>query len=518
MKSKSYMHQGYEYLSVIANYFKQVYTGYGYIYKASTEIAWEQIGLDSAQDGALDSGFEHFIQFGHSANEIVLKKCCGGGFFYHLKSHLEQKTAAVIAFPWIAPILSSTYSSNIPWYIEDPIRMISEFSGINPLEGLYSLSTAPKIILGDNNVISSTAEYFTFHDIFNVEKAKDHKFNQYIKLFKSYMEFCDSIGHTIREATILYINLHLASMPYKAAIYLIIKSALYYNTKIEEASNDKRIEELSLQLQQSLINEANIDEDNSICLSNEASSWNGHIYNKWSIAALVGISSITYAKLYSTVINIDWRSYFPKHNNPSDPTDDTKLDHHQCNHKKCDHFDGSSILWGDLHKQGLGWILPSRKADYKVLQEVAATARPTTPTLMAKAVSCPDFKGKITAIATPSPSKKMIRSSSTHGDEKEAKALLFDFKILETDTSSDMIRPMATRGNVIETSKSVLGDDNNNIGNLIPPSTSREELLEDNEQPEETTTMVFCGSFAEVGKNLIYTAMTGCTNPDCQEC
>ncbi len=493
MDFRNYLEQGYEFLLAIPNYFTQVYTGYGYLYKASTEIAWEQVGLDSAQDGILDSGFEEAIKLGHSANEIKISKCCSGGFLHHLKSHLVQKTTAAIIFPWIAPFLNNTYLNNIPG--KSLITEGAELSGINPLEGLYSISSIPRMILGENNTISNIAEFFTFHDIFNVEKAKDLDFNQYIKFFKSYMEFVDAYGHTIREFSTLYNNRHLASIPLKTYAYLRIKLGLYYNTKEEEALNDKRIEELSLQNQDSAIKE-NSNDDEGICLNHEDPAWTNYLYeNKWNIGykLLTEIAlAKTFTAIYTRITSIDWKSYFPKSNNPSDPTNDTKPDYHKCSHEDCKHSHNKPVLlWGDLGKQGLEWIIPSIKTDDQMLQEVtgtfvdcsgeeytqtgqqiiyeSTTAR-TDPT-MARAFSCPEFQGEINLVATPSPSKKMMRASSTHIWKKSDP--LFDGIKEESDLGDNdeptVLKPIPQR-RTSETSKSALGNKDDGRDEELLPS------------------------------------------------
>lgn len=507
MKSQSYMDQGYEYLSVVPKYFNQVYRGYGYLYKASTEIAWEQIGLDSVQDGILDSAFEKLIQLGHSTSEIILSKCCSGGFIYHLQSHLVQKTASVIFFPWIAPILSSPYIYNIPGKFL--ITEGAKLSGISPLEGLYSLSAAPKMILGENNTISNTAEYFTFHDIFNVEKAKDHEFNQYIKFFKSYMEFCDAWGHTIRESTTLYNNRHLTSMSYKTYAYAYTKLKLYYNTKQEEAINDKRIEKLSLKGQQTLVNETNIDEDNSICLSNEDPSWRGYIYNnKWNIAYKT-LSEVAYAmifkKFYSTITNIDWKNYLPKTNPKPNQPDIPYAKGYPLDDK--DNSENPTFLgWLEIGKELSLLAILKRTPDDEVLQQAAKTfeiydeinypraastrlktidsdhhfnqeieeltnQRVTTPPPMVTAISCPDFRTtEKLPVATPSPSRELQRSLSTYSEGRKPKPLPeTEEDILEKDTSSPIIKPIPLR-RPSDASKSVLGDEKGGeIDNLLPP-------------------------------------------------
>lgn len=483
MEYQSYLDQGYKSLFAIHNYFTQVYMGYGYLYKASTEIAWEQVGLDSAQDGILDSGFEEAIKLGHSASEIKISKCCSGGFFHHLTSHLVQKTTAAIIFPWIAPFLNNTYLNNIPG--KSLITEGAELSGINPLEVLYSISAIPKMVLGENNTISNIAEFFTFHDIFNVEKAKDLDFNQYIKSFKNYMEFVDAYGHTIREFSTLYNNRHLASMPLKTYAYLRIKLGLYYNTKEEEALNDKRIEELSISNKDLAIKENNDDE--GICLNHEDPSWTNHLYeHKWNIGYKI-LTEIALAKvftaIYTRVTSIDWKSYFPKPNNPSDPKDEIKAYHHKCDHHGCEHANDKTDLWGDFSKQGeLTWILPSRKTDDQMLLEVVGsldfeeeytqegqkilfgytTLRPASPPIV-KAASCPDFKGVITLVATPSPSRQIMKHSSCKDNLFALEEELDDYQ------DSPVLRPIPRRL-TLETSKYVLRNEEEiSDEELLPP-------------------------------------------------
>lgn len=530
MKPQSYLEQGYKSLLVISNYFRQVYIGYGYLYKASTEIAWEQVGLDSAQDGVLDASFEEAIKLGHSASEIKISKCCSGGFFHHLKSHLVQKTAAVIVFPWVAPILNSTHLNNIPG--KTLIAEGAEFSGINPLEGLYSISAIPKMILGDNNTISNAAEFFTFHDIFNIEKAKDLNFNEYMKFFKSFMEVCDGWGHSVREFTTLYNNRHLTSMPLKTYAYLRIKLGLYHNTKNEEALNDKRIEQLSLQAQEAKLNE-NQDQE-GICLNHENPSWIAYLYeNKWTITYNI-LTEILFAKifteLYTRITSIDWKSYLSgddkkfNHdpNQKSDipytkgyPLDNPFWPDNYANDflnlwsinngkqvellgifkRKTDDeilksVDGSAIEYYN-NVQGQ-WInedntLEGQEIIYKLIvseskdslnEEVAQAthtlARTITPPPVATAQSCPDlskFSGlKTNIIATPSPSR--LKTSSAYSEGRKPKPIFEPIKEerldLNEEKKSPIIKPTAVR-RPSETSKYVLGDGDDRVKDLMPP-------------------------------------------------
>ena len=356
----------------VVDYPKQVYKGYGHLYQASREISWEQLFLDPLQDTAIESSFEKMIQAGHSAAEIKIAKCCSGGFIEHLKPHLVQKTIATIAFPFVYPFLNGT--SNIPGasIVTEP----AAFFGVNPLEGLYSLVTLPKTLLGEDNIISKSAKYLAFREDYHQDRAKDENFNQYMKVYKGYMEVCDAWGHARTELRTLYKNKDLSSMPYKAYVYFRLKFYLYSNTIAEEAENDKKIENLKLSPQKQ------DSSDNEICFANETIrvfedetcprvkpiSWSDWLYeNKWKIAEEIA-TPLIFKKIYSITM-----SYF------STPTpkdiieeDDTEAFSTQEDPYGDLPYDApeNPMFWG-FDKQSVIFGLIRRQTDDQILEEAA---------------------------------------------------------------------------------------------------------------------------------------------------
>ncbi len=357
----------------ISYYSKQVYKGYGHLYQASREIFWEQLFLDPIQDTAIESSFEKMIQAGHSADEIKLSKCCSGGFIQHFIPHLAQKTLATIAFPLIYPFLNGT--SNIPG--KSIITESAAFFGVNPLEGLYSLDTLPKTLLGEDNIISNGAKYLAFREDYHQARAKDEDFNQYMKAYKGYMEFCDSLMHAKTELKTLFNNKDLSTMPYKAYAYFKLKFYLYSNTMAEEAENDKKIENCKLSLQKETV------PNTEICFANETISiyeqfsqyetcpavkqisWTGWLYeNKWKIAEEIAIPLI-FKKLYAGVI-----SYLPK----TTPKDTAEEGDDSETFSPQEDPDGqlpySPMFWG-FDKQSLIFALIRRQTDDQILEEAS---------------------------------------------------------------------------------------------------------------------------------------------------
>lgn len=530
--------------ATLLNYPKQVYKNWGYLYQASREAIWEQIALDPAQDAIIEWSFEKMVQYGHSAAEISLAKCCSGNFIQHWIPHLVQKTTATIIFPFIYPILNSSYISNIPG--TSIVKESAAFFGVNPLEGLYSLGAIPKTLFGENNTISNTAEYLAFRENYHEERAQDDNFNEFMKSYKDFMEFSDALGHARSELTTLYKNRYLSSMPYKAYAYFRGKAYLYSNTIAEEAENDKKIEFYKLSLQKQTLsgegicfaNQTSHIYQNEMCPADHKLSWANWLYdNKWKITQEIA-APIIFKKIYSwalgylqshklkTLIQDDKSGFSSYRFEDDDSYDD-------------DHYRESPMLFG-FDKQNLLWGMFKRKTDDQILEEAARILAPIpesseyddksletyllmTPkrgAISKLKTSSSDSLEKAAASITPTAGMVTVLKKvfSTNDVEAVPSPQRDSYRAFSVDNVPLVLQPnslRATYNDDREESPAIvllLPDDNNDGSNLddLPPLVP---MLKPS--ASKTKPLAFCGDASSMVSYFADLALGKCVDPNC---
>lgn len=279
----------------IFQYFHQVYSGYGYLYKASGEIFWKQLFLDPIQDTLLETGFKKVIQYGYNQNDVNLEEAGLHALLHEVPLpfgldihtfgvefclHAGVKTVATLIFPFIYPVY-------IPASVANTAIIPIKFFGVNPLEGLHSLNTMPKFLFGDNNTISTGIKYISYGEGYYQERANDESFYQYMSSYDDWMESVDATMHAYGEISILYNNLHLSDINIKTSAYLYARTQLYFNTLAEEKAVDKEIEQTRSLIQNDTCSESIEDEQE------HQNSWSDWLYENKDLIITSSVSAIT---------------------------------------------------------------------------------------------------------------------------------------------------------------------------------------------------------------------------------
>ena len=234
-----------------ANYALKVYNNYLYIWKARNEIFWEQILLDPAQDTIIENIFQRIIRFGHNKiapgdqglHELLHQVPLPFGLNVHTPGvefllHAGIKAGATLIFPFVYPILNSSFTDSISPELRNIVIQPVKFFGINPLEGLHSV----KFLSGENSTVGNMIEYLSYSENYHLDRASDESFKLYMDSYKLWMESIDAALHARGELSILYNNRQLSNMELKASLYLHARLYLYETTNEAEEVSNKKIE------------------------------------------------------------------------------------------------------------------------------------------------------------------------------------------------------------------------------------------------------------------------------------
>jgi|GEM_PF-4187733 len=263
------------------SYIYSVSNTISYLYEGAIETSFKQFILDPIQDTILNKMVYSFMSLGakniiapaacvacslfssssrnkpHSFAKIEGLKYCGSTinemqygseiklsanplheFIKDFAIHALIKITSTIIFPFIYNMPSYIKHDNVFMkYTNEGMENIVKYVGVNPLEGIFAIST----LIPSDNIIKNNSITNWVYDNYIKSRAQDPLYDKEIKDYDLYMEAVDGLSHFADHIGAIRSNIDSPYMYLKVPAMTAAFFALSYNTENKESEIDQSV-------------------------------------------------------------------------------------------------------------------------------------------------------------------------------------------------------------------------------------------------------------------------------------
>ena len=248
---------------------------FGYLYSGGIEITFKQFILDPLQDAVIKIAFDNFMDLGSKPKYLKYIGCIGCNFFassvnkvwsfftnapttkthksfadfqycgststemeYGYASYKDKfakefaihsaiKISSTVVFPFLYKVYKDHEISNYLWY---GVEEVVKFVGINPFEGLFTISN----IIPENSIITNNIIANYIKDSYVEGRAKDYEYDKTMQDYNLWMEGADALTHCADYAGAIMRNIESPYIALKIGIFAFSLYSLNTNTEHKE--------------------------------------------------------------------------------------------------------------------------------------------------------------------------------------------------------------------------------------------------------------------------------------------